>query len=620
MFAAIGTPTDQQTKRPASLSGTSFDNVEIKGNRLTLFAPVYQGGRVPDSVEARRLALIGWTIADFDGAGIVRDALGHRPAMALLVASVDERSSGEHFERTVRFSADGTWTARFTGSSVDAVAAARHAGRVVLLVGLTITALSFALLRVLVASRARALRLVDRKTDELRHQALHDALTGLPNRMLILDRAEQLLARAHRRGSVPASLFIDLDGFKSINDTLGHPIGDELLVGVAKRLAETVRGGDTVGRFGGDEFVVLVEAEPHGIGADIVAERLLDVIRQPFEHETNRVPITITASVGIAEGGRENASDLLRDADIALYEAKAAGKNCTAVFNPVMSSVVQQRLEMELSLRAAVQDEQLFLVYQPIFDLRTLAVAGIEALVRWRHPTRGVIQPSKFISVAEESGLINSIGQWTLKHACAQAAELHRHDQPVNVSVNISSRQLAHDELVDQVRSVLSTTGLDPMHLILEITESALMRDTDVAIARMRQLKDFGLRLAIDDFGTGYSSLSYLKHFPVDALKIDRSFISGLGHSPEQEALVRTLVQLGKDLRIETLAEGIEEHAELHYLQDQRCDSGQGFLLAPPLNPADLHEFLETHASRTPPAHSPDAHTSSHSSTERPRP
>jgi diguanylate cyclase (GGDEF)-like protein len=442
--------------------------------------------------------------------------------------------------------------------------------------------------------RARALRLVRTRTGELHHQALHDALTGLPNRALVLDRVQQALARAHREHTPLAVLFLDLDGFKAVNDMYGHGAGDQLLQQVSARLSGALRETDTVGRLGGDEFVVLAEGDSLSAGPEVIAERLQAVLSEPFQLDGPE-PLTLRthASMGIAVGVRETADDLLRDADVALYEAKAAGKDCFVLFAPEMQLAVLDRLELESDLRKAIGTDELFLVYQPTLDLRTETITGVEALLRWNHPTRGLVMPDVFIPLAEETGLIAPIGRLVLAEACAAAAGWQRLGGPLSVAVNVSGRQLdGNTDLVGDVRTALLRSGLAPGLLTLEITETMLMRDASCSADRLRDLKALGVRVAIDDFGTGYCSLAYLQQFPVDALKIDRSFITGIASSPEANALIHTLVQLGKTLGIETYAEGIEDRSQLRHLQDEECDSGQGYLFARPLAPQALEELL----------------------------
>jgi diguanylate cyclase (GGDEF)-like protein/PAS domain S-box-containing protein len=430
--------------------------------------------------------------------------------------------------------------------------------------------------------------------ERLRHQAFHDALTGLPNRVLALDRAEQMLARA-RRNSIPvAALYLDLDGFKDVNDTYGHAAGDELLRLVAARLTGLIREGDTAARLGGDEFVVLLEGSALDAGPELVAERLIEVLRPPYDMrvELGR-RLSVTPSVGIALGRGGTADELLRDADVALYRAKEAGRNRYVVFESSMQTAAHDRLSLQMDLTEALENDQFFLLYQPTFDLQSKRVTGVEALIRWNHPTRGVVEPGEFIAIAEETDLIVPIGRWVLAEACRQAASWEADGHRLGMSVNVSGRQLDGDGLLADVRDALDQSGFDPMALTLEITETTLMRDADATATRLLALKELGVRIAIDDFGTGYSSLAYLRRFSIDALKIDRSFISGIASSEASGALMHTLVQLGKTLEIETLAEGIEEPAQLRALQREQCDQGQGFLFARPLSAEAIVEFLE---------------------------
>jgi diguanylate cyclase (GGDEF)-like protein len=440
-----------------------------------------------------------------------------------------------------------------------------------------------------------------RLVDQIRFQAVHDALTGLPNRALILDRTEQMLARSRRTYVPVAALFIDLDGFKDVNDTLGHGVGDQLLQAVTARLGAAMRESDSVGRLGGDEFVVLVDGTTMDAGPELVAERVLEILRRPFDLEGVCGPLTLTASIGIASGGRPSATELLRDADIALYQAKAAGKNRYVVFQPEMHAAVQDRHLLDMDLHDALREHQYFLVYQPIFNLRSGMTTGVESLLRWRHPERGIVQPDSFIPLLEDSGMIVDVGRWVLEEACRQGTLWHAMGHHLDVSVNVSARQLETDTFVDDVEESLRASGFDPRSLILEITETAIMKNVSDVVPRLTALKTIGVRIAIDDFGTGYSSLAYLQQFPVDTLKIDRSFISTMSDSPESGALIHTLVQLGKTLGLETLAEGIEESDQCSTLQREQCDSGQGYLYARPLDADAVEAFLaEQFEERTP--------------------
>jgi diguanylate cyclase (GGDEF)-like protein/PAS domain S-box-containing protein len=430
--------------------------------------------------------------------------------------------------------------------------------------------------------------------DRLAHAALHDSLTGLPNRALILNRAEQMLARSRRQYAPVAALFLDLDDFKDINDTLGHEAGDQLLTAVADRMASALRPGDTVGRLGGDEFVVLLEGASLAAGSGVVAQRISDVLAAPFEIPASDAPLDVTASIGIAEGDRAHPGELLRDADIALCRAKAAGKHCAVTFDASMHEAVDQHRSIELDLHHALQDDQFFLLYQPTIDLMTGAVAGVEALLRWRHPERGTVQPDDFIPALESSDLVVPVGEWVLREACRQAEMWSRQGHRITMSVNISAVQLQRDRIMDDVHNALSSSGFDPGMLILELTETTLMLDVDATLIRLKLLKALGVNLAIDDFGTGYSSLAYLRQFPIDVLKIDRTFVSGMTETRESAAIVHTLVQLGKVLGLATVAEDIETDEQRERLKTEEVNIGQGFFFARPLDVEGVEQFLET--------------------------
>jgi diguanylate cyclase (GGDEF)-like protein len=589
---------------PVSASGVSTMFIEAAFYR--------HHARIAD-VAQRRAALAGWVGSSFEMTALMREALGPYRGLGValyhrnpgqpeeLLASVGTPRSADAFAHDTTIQIDGQWRALVRGSASASVASADTQGVLVFLGGMLVSALLCALVLALTRSRERALGMVQEKTGELRHQALHDALTGLPNRVLALDRAKLMLARGRRLQTPMAALYVDIDGFKHVNDTFGHAAGDMLLQIVASRLQSVVREGDTAARLGGDEFVVLVEGSTFDASPELVAERLLEVLRQPYDmtEEIGR-ELSLTASIGIAHGLNESAEELLRNADIALYEAKATGRNRHVLFESEMQTAVQDRLAIQMDLAEALALRQLFLVYQPIFDMASQRTIGVEALLRWRHPTRGVIPPIEFIPIAEESGLIVEIGRWVLHEACRQAASWHRDGHRIGMSVNVSARQLDADGLIDDVRGALRDSELDPVALTLEITETTLMRDPDATALRLSSLKQLGVRISIDDFGTGYSSLAYLRQFPADALKIDRSFISGIAASEQSAALVHTLVQLGKSLGIETLAEGIEDQAQLETLQREHCDQGQGFLFSRPLEVDAIEEFLAAGRTGTP--------------------
>jgi diguanylate cyclase (GGDEF)-like protein len=581
----------------------------------TLFieAAFYKLGASLGNVAQRRAAVAGWVGSSFAIADLMREAVGDHRGLSValyhsnpgqpeeMVGRVGTVGSQDTLTHAIAMQIDGTWRAVVRGSAATSGLSADMQGLLVFLSGTLVSILLFLLVLVLTRSRERALGMVKEKTGELRHQSLHDALTGLPNRVLALDRAEQMLARARRQQIPVAALYVDIDGFKHVNDTFGHAAGDELLRTVATRLADVVREGDTAARLSGDEFVVLVEGSTLDAGPELVAERLLEVLRQPYDIDGQTArQLSLTASIGIALGERASAADLLRDADVALYEAKAAGRDYYMLFQSSMQTAARDRLTLEMDLAEALEQRQLFLQYQPTFDLQSESVIGVEALIRWRHPKRGVIAPIEFIPIAEESGLIVPIGRWVLEDACRQAAIWRCHGHGIDMSVNVSGRQLDDDGLIEDVRHALAESGLDPATLTLEITETTLMRDAEATAERLRSLKELGVRIAIDDFGTGYSSLAYLRQFPVDALKIDRSFISGIAGSKGSAALIHTLVQLGKTLDIETLAEGIEERSQLETLQREHCDHGQGFLFSRPLDVDAVEKFLAVTRSKTP--------------------
>jgi diguanylate cyclase (GGDEF)-like protein len=568
---------------------------------LAIETPLYRGGGVPATVIARRAAFVGWTGTVIVPQVLLDAALRDHPGIDVVLHDTSGPKNLAFAAGAARLGAARMTTDLHDGSTVATYAALASASvfangdsRALLLGGVLLCGVLFLLALVLLTGRWRALRLVSEKTEQLSFQAMHDGLTDLPNRALVLDRAELMLARARRQDTPIATMFIDVDGFKHVNDTFGHAAGDQFLRIIANRLSSVVRETDTVGRLGGDEFVVLVEGETLTAGPELVAERLLAVLRQPFELDgALGRPQSCSVSIGVAIGQRPTADELLRDADLAMYEAKQAGKDRYVLFEQSMQTDSADRIALETDLRDALDNDQLYLLYQPTFDLQTQVVTGVEALIRWAHPERGVVAPEVFIPLAEENAMIIPIGRWVLQQACQQAAVWHASGHTIGMAVNVSARQLEHDEFVGEVRDALTDSGLPPGALTLEITETVLMRDATAAASELQALKALGVRIAIDDFGTGYSSLAYLRQFPVDALKIDRSFITGISSSREAGALMHTLIQLGKALGLETLGEGIEEHAQLEQLKHEECDSGQGFLFAKPLNVDTVTRFLD---------------------------
>jgi diguanylate cyclase (GGDEF)-like protein len=584
--------------------------LKVPGSRslVAIGAAVYRRGASIAMRASRRAALTGFIGTTFDSAETIRSVLMGRRSLTLtlyhrnvggaleLIGRAGAHATGPSPGYSVRRDLGEGWILETTGTS-STFASPNSRGLVALGLGLLVTILVFLLHRVLSSSRQRAWSLVGERTGELAYRALHDPLTDLPNRILVLDRAEQILTRSRRQDTPVTALFVDIDGFKQINDRYGHQAGDEVLRHVGARLNAVLRDSDTVGRLGGDEFVMLVDSLGPDAAPELVAERILDVLRQPMElSQPSGQMVSLTASIGIATGRPASAEDLMQDADLALYKAKAIGKNGYVKFESAMQTAAQDRMHLETELAGALDADQLFLVYQPMVDLHSEQIVGVEALLRWSHPTSGVIAPDRFIPIAEDNGLIVPIGRWVLEQACAQSMAWRRNGHSLNISVNVSARQLDRAEFVEEVRGALAGSGLDPATLTLEITETALMRSPDVTAGLLTDLKALGVRIAVDDFGTGYSSLAYLRQFPVDSLKIDRTFITGLALSSEAHALTHTLIQLGSALGLETLAEGVEHHSQVRELQREGCDLAQGFLFARPLAPDALERLLRENA------------------------
>ena len=441
---------------------------------------------------------------------------------------------------------------------------------------------------------------------ELAHQALHDALTGLPNRALLLDRLDQALAQAERSGSAVAVLFLDLDRFKLVNDSRGHAAGDQLLVRVAERLRQVVRPADTVARFGGDEFVMICQDAGMAGHAMHVADRVAEAFQPPFPLGADDMFLNVSIGIAVSDG-RTSAAELLRNADAAMYQAKERGRGRCEFFDETMRTEAAARLDLQTALHWAISRQEMVAYYQPLVDVRSGVPVGVEALVRWVHPTRGKVAPAEFVQRAEESGLIVPIDLTVLEQATAQCAQWSAgpNGLRLNVSVNLSIHHLRHPGLLDHVRSVLDTSGLDPSSLCLELTESVLLEDVDRHMRTLLELRALGVRLAIDDFGTGFSSLTYLKRFPVDVVKIDRSFVAGLGTDASDTAIVRSVIDLAHALSLQVVAEGVERPEQLDALRSLGCDLAQGYLFSPPLPAEELPAWLA--ASRSPSSERPVA-------------
>ena len=439
----------------------------------------------------------------------------------------------------------------------------------------------------------------------LRHQAFHDALTGLANRVLFTERVAHAVTTNPGEGSV-AVLFCDLDGFKSVNDTQGHAIGDKLLCLVAERITRCVRASDTVARLGGDEFAVLLEGPAVAASADVIADTIFQAVAEPYFLDGREVTIGVSIGIAVASGVADTADGLLRNADLAMYKSKVSRPHRWVHFESQMHAALLDRVQLVGELRHAQARHELTVYYQPTVELSDGRIVGTEALLRWHHPRRGELGPDHFVGLAEDNGLITEIGEWVLRETCQQAARWQRWapaDSLFSMAVNISARQLTPD-LVQVVRSAVDAAGLPPAALMLEITESVLIERTGDMMTLMQQLKSFGVRLALDDFGTGYSSLSYLSRFPVDCLKIDRSFVKALGGPSSETELARTILRLSESLGLATIAQGIETPAQFAALRDMGCRYGQGFIFARPLPPQGIEELVGTrlfaHASPVP--------------------
>jgi diguanylate cyclase (GGDEF)-like protein/PAS domain S-box-containing protein len=443
-------------------------------------------------------------------------------------------------------------------------------------------------------SAARAMQ------DQIMHSAKHDFLTGLPNRLLLSDRISQAIALASRHSYQVAVLFLDLDGFKHINDSLGHPMGDKLLQSIAKRLLKCVRAPDTVSRQGGDEFIVLLPEVDQVEGAAIAAKRLLQAVAET--HTIDEHDLLVTTSIGISlypEDGVD-AETLIKNADMAMYQAKENGRQSYQFFKPAMNTRAVERQSIEESLRRAIERREFLLNYQPIVDLRTGALTGAEALIRWTHPTRGPISPGQFIPVAEDSGLILPIGAWVLQEACTQArAWLDAGLPPLTMAVNVSAIQFRDENFLDDLFAILEQTGIDPATLELELTEGVLMKQAERTATVLGTLRDRGIQVAVDDFGTGYSSLSYLRKFPLDSLKIDQSFVRQITTAPTETTIVRAIISMGRSLNLRIVGEGVETPAELEFLQQHQCDVAQGYHFGRPMPAAQFAKLLENGPSWT---------------------
>ncbi|MEO8072224.1 MAG: EAL domain-containing protein [Acidobacteriota bacterium] len=485
---------------------------------------------------------------------------------------LSEKGINQSFE-TVQFRADGTPINLFINSSMI-----EYQGRP------------------LVLSINRDITERKRAEEELLHNALHDALTGLPNRALFLEHLRHAIERNGMRGKkIFAVLFLDFDHFKVINDSLGHMEGDNLLRLIAKRLTHSLRPGDIVARLGGDEFTILLD--DLGDSGDVlqIVERIQTDLKQPFNLRGNEVFTSASIGIALSDANYTEPEIMLRDADIAMYRAKANGKACHQIFNHTMHEQASSRLQLETELRQAVEHEEFRVYYQPIINLQSDEIKGFESLVRWQHPTRGIVSPLEFIPVAEETGLIIPLGEWILRESCRQLSAWQsefKMNPPLTMSVNLSCKQFVQTDLVERIVEIIRDTKIEASSLRLEITESHLMKDSEAAILIMNNLRALGIKLSIDDFGTGYSSLSYLHRLPINYLKVDRSFVSQMQENSENREIVRTIILLAKNLNLEVIAEGIETIEQAQYLKSLTCNFGQGYLYSKPVDAPSATKLL----------------------------
>jgi diguanylate cyclase (GGDEF)-like protein len=579
--------------------------------RIMIQAPLYRNGSLPTTTAERRSAFIGNVGILVDPAQILAVADDDYPKSPIALTFRDADGTKFAFQSHPQVDADLVLTRELgNGWSVSTHDPGAHprlvtdsAGLLVVGIGSLISALLALLVYTLATGRFRAVKMVEQRTAELRRLAMHDGLTDLPNRTAILDQIDLMLATCAAKKTMPAVLYMDLDGFKTVNDTFGHLVGDQLLLVVTQRLCSVFRRPDVVGRMGGDEFVALIEVQTVA-NAEAVAERVLRAMREPVTLIVDGEPRSVyaTASVGIATGNRATSAELLRDADLALYRAKAHGCDCYQTFRPEMHQTAVELLELEAELHDACERHEFELHYQPIYNLQDLSLVGVEALLRWNHPVIGTVSPERFIPMLEHNGQIVNVGRWVLVEACRQTALWRAEGHELTISVNVSGRQLDREAIVADIRLALDSSGLDADALTIEITETALIRDATATAQRLRAIKELGVHVSIDDFGTGYCSLAYLQRFSVDGIKIDRSFTHAIGTTAESTALVRTLVQLANDLGVYTLAEGVETVEQLDQLRNLHVDQAQGFLLSRPLSVTTIQNNILSPTSRARPS------------------
>jgi diguanylate cyclase (GGDEF)-like protein len=585
-------------------SGQSVYTSIAGGKTLAVVTPVYRGEATPRSLAGRQAASVGWLREVLAPKVVMQQVLAGQPGYALRlryrtgstnVVFTSGAPQGDAQSTTIRLR--GGWTVKSFGAPVNPGVLA-DGNALALLIGGSLLSVLLGVLVFMLGSRLPRTRVPRTaapapKAPELFDADLYDALTGLPNRSLTLDRAERMVARAGRdSGMLAGALFVDIDRLKDVNEKLGPAAGDQLLRIVGERLNDVVRAHDTVGRLGGDEFVVLVESAARGIRLDSLAQRMIAALHQPVELDNFGPSFVLTASIGVAFGRYETYDDMLRDARLALASAKAAGKDRYTLFNANMRTVIEGRAVLEAELNTALSEQQFFLLYQPIYDLSTQRVAGVEALIRWQHPTQGVLPPDDFIPLAEETGLIVPIGRWALEEACSRAAAWNVAGHRVGVAVKVSATQLDRQGFVTDVRRALQQSGIEPALLTLEIPETAVMRDVESSAQRLREIKSLGVSIAIDDFGgSGYAYHSDLRKLPLDSLRVDRSSLAASEDENYRSWLLESILLVGRDLSLTVIATGIETAEQMASLQALGCTMAQGFLLGKP-TPVDAVEGL----------------------------
>ncbi len=594
--------TARSVEQPATIT------TPVSGRRVQVVrvqTPVYRGGQPPTTIAGRRAAFVGWLSELIFPGALARTALHaypqngvslrYRAGFATLTATGGRPQAGA---QSASVALPNGWTATIFGARADSSVSADGNALMMLLGGILLSAMLGVLVFLLGGARRRAEP--PAAESELSNEQLYDSLTGLPNRALALDLAERLVARTRRQpGMLAGALVIDIDWFKDVNDKLGRACGDQLLKIVAQRVEEVVRAGDTVGRLDGDEFVVLVEAAAHGARLDALARRVIEALHKPIDLDDFGPSFLLTASIGLAFGQYAHPEDLLRDAQLALHAGKAAGKDRYTLFNANMRSVIEGQGALEAELNAALLDDQLFQLYQPIYDLGTRQVVGLEALIRWRHPARGVLEAAEFVPLAEETGLIVPIGRWALEEACRRAAEWNVAGHHASISVQVSTNQLNRDGFITDVRRALQQSGLEPSLLTLEIDESTVLLDVAAATERCREIKQLGVRIAIDDFGSGYAYRSDLQQMPIDFLKVDRSSLAASEDQDYRSWLLEAILRFAGDLALTVIAKGIDTHEHMTTIQAMGCTLAQGFYMGEPTPALVVEGLLEAdfHAS-----------------------